>query len=252
MFPGDHNLRFPLCFYELGNLSHGQVQMVWNIILRLAVLPVKQWLDDDAHLKIWGDSSAARSFVCLHMLTRLFIDNSLTSTDSFWTSVEMRLSLPSSQLYCAKLPCWVLPCVCLCFVWEFHGEDFCSNSTTDHLNLSLAMSQQWKSQQWKKLDDSSWQSQDDWSWTPTIPARWQQTPTHYDETVLHGYSMYRTIQPTAWSRKRGLHGMDPLQVPLVALCRHGAQEFGLRPFSAGRFIGIVTTRTVAESVFCSQ
>ena len=34
--------------------------------------------------------------------------------------------------------------------------------------------------------------------------------------------------------------------------RHGAQEFSLRPFSAGRFIGIVTTRTVAESAFCSQ
>eukprot|EP00435_Cladocopium_sp_Y103_P065474 s90_g27.t1 len=46
--------------------------------------------------------------------------------------------------------------------------------------------------------------------------------------------------------------MDPLQVPLAALCRHGVQEFSLRPFSAGRFIGIVTTRTVAESVFCSQ
>ena len=40
-FPGDHNLRFPLYFYELGNLSHGRVQMVWNIILLLAVLPVK-------------------------------------------------------------------------------------------------------------------------------------------------------------------------------------------------------------------
>ena len=46
--------------------------------------------------------------------------------------------------------------------------------------------------------------------------------------------------------------MDPLQVPLAVLCRHGAQEFSLRPFSAGRFIGIVTTRTVAESAFCSQ
>ena len=46
--------------------------------------------------------------------------------------------------------------------------------------------------------------------------------------------------------------MDPLQVPLAALCRHGAQEFSLRPFSAERFIGTVTTRTVTESVFCSQ
>ena len=78
------------------------------------------------------------------------------------------------------------------------------------------MSQHWRSQQWRSWDDSSWQSQHDWSWTPTIPAHWQQTPTNYDETVLHGYSMYRTIQPTAWSRKRGLHGMDPLQVPSAA------------------------------------
>ena len=65
--------------------------------------------------------------------------------------------------------------------------------------------------------------------------------------IVHGYPMYRQIQPTAWSRKRGLHGMDPLQVPLAALCRYGAQEFSLRPFSAGRFIAVVTTRTVAES-----
>ena len=120
----------------------------------------------------------------------------------------------------------------------------------------LAMSQRWSSQAWNTWDntweDSAWPTHQDWSWKPAIPSHWSPSSTHYDENVMHGYPMYRQIQLTAWSRKRGLHGMDPLQVPLAALCRYGTQEFSLRPFSAGRFIGVVTTRTVAESVFCAQ
>jgi hypothetical protein len=118
------------------------------------------------------------------------------------------------------------------------------------------MSQRWSTQAWNTWDntwdDSAWPTHQDWSWKPVIPSHWSPSSTHYDENVMHGYPMYRQIQPTAWSRKRGLHGMDPLQVPLAALCRYGTQEFSLRPFSAGRFIGVVTTRTVAESVFCAQ
>ena len=80
----------------------------------------------------------------------------------------------------------------------------------------------------------------------------RETDVHYDETCLHGYPLFKTIQPTAWSRKRDLHGMDPMQAPLAALCRYQSQEFALRPFSASRFLGVVPTRTVAKSVLCSQ
>ena len=61
-----------------------------------------------------------------------------------------------------------------------------------------------------------------------------------------------TIQPTAWSRKKGIHGLDPLELPVHQLCRYGLQEFSLRPLSAGRFLGLVCTRSVAESVSTAQ
>ena len=60
------------------------------------------------------------------------------------------------------------------------------------------------------------------------------------------------IQPTSWSRRRGLHGQDPLQVPFAALARCGAEDHAIRLLSQGKFTGVVATRTAAESVFASQ
>ena len=57
---------------------------------------------------------------------------------------------------------------------------------------------------------------------------------------------------TAWSRKRGLAGTNPLTVPIGLLTRHGAAEFALRALSEGRFMGVVPTRSIPESVFLSQ
>lgn len=74
----------------------------------------------------------------------------------------------------------------------------------------------------------------------------------YVETVLHGYPLYRSIQPSAWSRKRGIHGQDPLHLPMYQLLQYGVEAFSLRTLSAGRFVGLVSTRSVAESVFVSQ
>lgn len=124
---------------------------------------------------------------------------------------------------------------------------------------------------------SSWQhSQDQWrnSWTSPsdpgnswnqsggpqevahpaidIPSSWQQTSTHFDETPVYGHRFFRVIQPTAWSRKRGLSGTNPLTVPIGLLTRHGAAEFALRALSEGRFVGIVCTRSIPESVLLSQ
>ena len=124
---------------------------------------------------------------------------------------------------------------------------------------------------------SSWQhSQDQWrnSWTSPsdpgnswnqsggpqevahpaidIPSSWQQTSTHFDETPVYGHRFFRVIQPTAWSRKRGLSGTNPLTVPIGLLTRHGAAEFALRALSEGRFVGIVCARSIPESVLLSQ
>ena len=85
-----------------------------------------------------------------------------------------------------------------------------------------------------------------------LPNNWKSTNTFYDENVTFGLQFHRTIQPTSWSRKRGLTGLDPLKVPIGLLTRHGASEFGLRTLSNGRFFGIISCRNVPETVFGSQ
>ena len=85
-----------------------------------------------------------------------------------------------------------------------------------------------------------------------LPNNWKSTNTFYDENVVFGLQLHRTIQPTSWSRKRGLTGLDPLKVPIGLLTRHGASEFGLRTLSNGRFFGIISCRNVPETVFGSQ
>eukprot|EP00435_Cladocopium_sp_Y103_P018796 s1489_g4.t1 len=85
-----------------------------------------------------------------------------------------------------------------------------------------------------------------------IPPNWNQTPTHFDDTVVYGHRFHRTVQPTAWSRKRGLAGTNPLTVPIGLLTRHGAAEFALRALSERRFMGVVLTRSIPEPVFLSQ
>ena len=53
-------------------------------------------------------------------------------------------------------------------------------------------------------------------------------------------------------RLKNICGLNPLTVPIGLLTRHGASEFGLRLLSEGRFLGIITTRSIAESVFGAQ
>ena len=74
----------------------------------------------------------------------------------------------------------------------------------------------------------------------------------YDDELLYGHKFHKTIQPTAWSRRKNICGLNPLTVPIGLLTRHGASEFGLRLLSEGRFLGIITTRSIAESVFGAQ
>ena len=76
--------------------------------------------------------------------------------------------------------------------------------------------------------------------------------THFDDTVVYSHRFHRVIQPSAWSRKRGLAGTNPLTVPIGLLTRHGASEFSLRALSEVRFLRVVTTRSIPESVFLSQ
>ena len=85
------------------------------------------------------------------------------------------------------------------------------------------------------------------------PTRiWKTTATMFDDEPMYGHKFHKTVQPTAWSRRKNRCGLNPLTIPIGLLTRHGASEYGLRLHSEGRFMGIITTRTIAESVFGAQ
>ena len=85
-----------------------------------------------------------------------------------------------------------------------------------------------------------------------IPDKWTQTADQYDSNTNLGGPVFKHIQPSAWSRRRGIQGQDPLTLPASSLIRYGCEDHAFRLLSQGKFIGLVPTRTVAESVFLSQ
>ena len=130
--------------------------------------------------------------------------------------------------------------------------------------MSKDWSNSWNSQNWNWHDHQWNQSQESWNqpetWHPQevpapkirTPPEWKTTSTMYDDELLYGHKFHKTVQPTAWSRRKNICGLNPLTIPIGLLTRHGASEFGLRLLSEGRFFGIITTRTIAESVFGAQ
>lgn len=100
--------------------------------------------------------------------------------------------------------------------------------------------------------------------TPTQPAqhvvphkmqvseKWTPNTDCYDSCTNLGGPVYRTIQATAWSTRKGLQGQDAFNVPYAALTRYGVEDYSVRLLSQGKFTGVVATRSVAESVFLSQ
>ncbi|CAE7679264.1 unnamed protein product [Symbiodinium sp. CCMP2592] len=88
--------------------------------------------------------------------------------------------------------------------------------------------------------------------TDDIGNHGTEDPDHYDTNLVFKATLKRTIEPTAWSRAKGLAGMDVRDVTVAHLCRHGMEEFGLRGLSHGKFTGMILTRNIAESVLLSQ
>jgi len=82
--------------------------------------------------------------------------------------------------------------------------------------------------------------------------KWTPNTECYDSCTNLGGPVYRQIQATAWSRRKGIQGQDPLTIPLAALTRYGVEDYSIRLLSQGKFTGVVPTRSVAESVFLSQ
>ena len=67
-----------------------------------------------------------------------------------------------------------------------------------------------------------------------------------------GYPLFRNIQPAAWSRKKGIHGLDPLELPVYQLCRYEASRVRSSPFECRQVCGFGVHKIGAESVFTAR
>ena len=88
--------------------------------------------------------------------------------------------------------------------------------------------------------------------TPPVQDSWNQTDHHWDSNTLHGHQLYRTIQPTQWSRKAGVAGLPTFDIFPWQLAYHGTSEFTARTLSNGKYTGFIATRSIAESVFVTH
>ena len=79
-----------------------------------------------------------------------------------------------------------------------------------------------------------------------------QTDQHWDANTLHGHQLYRTIQPTQWSRKAGVAGLPTFDIFPWQLAYHGTAEYTARTLSHGKYTGFIAARSVAESVFVTH
>ena len=85
-----------------------------------------------------------------------------------------------------------------------------------------------------------------------IPHEFQQTTTFLDERQVLNMQLNRYVESTPWSRKQQLAGKAMEEVTLADVVYRGWNDQSLRYLSTGRFIGVITTRSVSESVFCSR
>ena len=85
-----------------------------------------------------------------------------------------------------------------------------------------------------------------------VPETFKQNSEYYDSQVLYKQTFKKYVEPTAWSRSRGLAGMDVRDVSVAHICRRGMEEFGLRHLSHGKFTGVILTRSIADTVLLSQ
>ena len=85
-----------------------------------------------------------------------------------------------------------------------------------------------------------------------LPNSWSTTNECYDGNVVHGLTFRKHIEATQWSRKKGVAGKDPLNIPVQEFLLHGVSDWRLRALSHGKFFSIVPVASVAEAVFMAQ
>ena len=93
-----------------------------------------------------------------------------------------------------------------------------------------------------------------WVGNPTLPLpnSWSTTNDHYDANAVHGLTFRKQIDATQWSRKKGVAGKDPLNIPAQEFLFHGVSDWRLRALSHGKFFSVVPVASVAEAVFMAQ
>ena len=84
------------------------------------------------------------------------------------------------------------------------------------------------------------------------PPSWSPSATHFDTSLVGHLPLPRTIEATSWSRSRGLAGMPIFDVRVHQLAYRGVQEWNLRNIAAGRFTGVVFTRSIPETIFLAK
>ena len=98
------------------------------------------------------------------------------------------------------------------------------------------------------------------TWTPpsspsapavTLPSKFV-SDDHHDSTSVFGFSLKKIVEATHWSRKKGFSARDVMDIRPHELMFHGTEEWALRLLSLGRFVSVIPTRSVAESVIMSQ
>ena len=60
-----------------------------------------------------------------------------------------------------------------------------------------------------------------------IPNNFKEDDEHYDSNVVFKSTLKKYIEPTAWSRAKGIAGMDVREISIAHLYRRGLDEFGL-------------------------
>ena len=85
-----------------------------------------------------------------------------------------------------------------------------------------------------------------------MPKNFREDEDHYDANPVFKATLKKFIEPTAWSRAKGIAGMDVRDISVAHLCRRGLDEYGLRPLSHGKFTGVILTRNIAETVLLAH
>ena len=87
---------------------------------------------------------------------------------------------------------------------------------------------------------------------PVWPSTFVSDDHHYDTTSVFCFSFKKEVEATHWSRKKGFSSRDVMDIRAHELLFHGPAEWALRLLSHGRFVSVVPTRSVAESIPVSK